>query len=419
MDTPTSPQGTIDDQRTSQTTSDVPLSPPRVDHVPLWLLALFTFSGTLAMHIFVPALAMAGQDLNASNAAMQMTVSLYIIGLAAGQLIYGPLSDRYGRRRVLMAGLVLYTVAGFAAALAPQVYALIAARLFQALGGCAGLVLGRAIVRDTATSTEAAKRLALMSLMVTVAPGVAPVVGGALAGWLGWRAVLFSLCVLGIVNFILAWRMLPETGVTLARVSIATLLRHYRQLLASRAFLGYAIGGGCATTSMFAFVASAPFIFVNQLHRPAQEVGVYLAILVSGVWLGSVLTSRLLGKIPMARLMVTGSALSALAAVLFLMVVLAGYATVVPIVVLMFFYMFGCGMAGPISLSMAVSLNPLVIGSAAGLYGALQMGVGAICAALAGLGTSPALSTALVLTGAGLSGQLLFRIALRGRAVPG
>ena len=254
--------------------------------------------------------------------------------------------------------------------------------------------------------------------MGTVGPGVGPVVGGGLAGWLGWRAVLFSLCVLGSVNFILAWRMLPETGVTLARVSIATLLRHYRQLLASRVFLGYAIGGGCATTSMFAFVASAPFIFVNQLHRPAQEVGVYLAILVSGVWLGSVLTSRLLGKIPMGRLMVTGSALSALAAVLFLMVVLAGYATVVPIVVLMFFYMFGCGMAGPISLTMAVSLNPLVIGSAAGLYGALQMGVGAVCAALAGLGTSPALSTALVLTGAGLSGQLLFRIALRGRAAP-
>ncbi|HYG42431.1 MAG TPA: multidrug effflux MFS transporter [Bordetella sp.] len=388
-------------------------SPP--PHVPLWLLALFTFSGTLAMHIFVPALAMAGRDLNAGNGAMQMTVSLYIIGLAVGQLIYGPLSDRYGRRRVLMVGLAIYTVAGLAAALAPQVYALIAARLFQALGGCAGLVLGRAMVRDTAAPSEAAKRLALMNLMVTVAPGVAPIVGGALAASLGWRAVLFVLCVLGVVNFVFAWRLLPETGAAMARVTTATLARHYRQLLASREFLGYAIGGGCATTSMFAFVASAPFIFVDQLHRPADEVGLYLAVLVSGVWLGSVLTTRLIGKLPMARLLVAGNALSAVAAVALLILVLSGYIAVAPIIVLMFFYTFGAGFAGPTALTLAISVNPRVIGSASGLYGAVQMAVGAVCTALAGLGPSPALSTALVLAGAGLLGQLSFWTASRGR----
>ena len=388
-------------------------------HVPLWLLALFTFSGTLAMHIFVPALAMAGQDLHAGNGAMQMTVSLYIIGLAVGQLIYGPLSDRYGRRRVLMVGLVIYTIAGLAAALAPGVYALIAARLFQALGGCAGLVLGRAIVRDTAMPSEAAKRLALMSLMVTIAPGVAPIVGGALATWLGWRAVLFSLCGLGILNFVLTWRMLPETGSRLAGVTVATLMHHYRQLLASRVFLGYAIGGGCATTSMFAFVASAPFIFVNELHRPADEVGLYLAVLVSGVWLGSMVTSRLIGKVPMDRVMVAGNALSAISAVSLLLIVLTGHVAVASIIVSMFFYTFGCGMAGPISLTLAVGVNPMVIGSASGLYGAVQMGVGALCTALAGLGSSPVLSTALVLAGAGLTGQFLFWMALRGRPARG
>ncbi|MBO1110591.1 multidrug effflux MFS transporter [Bordetella petrii] len=384
-------------------------------HVPLWLLALFTFSGTLAMHIFVPALAMAGRDLNAGNGAMQMTVSLYIIGLAVGQLIYGPLSDRYGRRRVLMVGLAIYTVAGLAAALAPQVYALIAARLFQALGGCAGLVLGRAMVRDTAAPSEAAKRLALMNLMVTVAPGIAPIVGGALAATLGWRAVLFVLCVLGVVNFMFAWRLLPETGATAARITAATLARHYRQLLASRQFLGYAVGGGCATTSMFAFVASAPFIFVNQLHRPADEVGLYLAVLVSGVWLGSVLTTRLIGKVPLDRLLVGGNLFSAAAAVVLLALVLSGHATVAPIIVSMFFYTLGAGVAGPTALTLAVSVNPTVIGSASGLYGAVQMAVGALCTALAGLGGSPALSTALVLSGAGVLGQLSFWAASRGR----
>jgi len=384
-------------------------------HVPLWLLALFTFSGTLAMHIFVPALSMAGRDLNAGNGAMQMTVSLYIIGLAVGQLIYGPLSDRYGRRRVLMAGLAIYTVAGLAAALAPQVYALIAARLFQALGGCAGLVLGRAMVRDTAAPSEAAKRLALMNLMVTVAPGIAPIVGGALAASLGWRAVLFVLCVLGVVNFLFAWRLLPETGVAVARITAATLLRHYRQLLASRVFLGYAIGGGCATTSMFAFVASAPFIFVDQLHRPADEVGLYLAVLVSGVWLGSVVTTRLISRVPLERLLVGGNALSAVSALALLAMVSLGHVAVAPIVVLMFFYTLGAGVAGPTALTLAVSVNPYVIGSASGLYGSIQMAVGALCTALAGLGPSPALSTALVLAGAGVIGQLSFWVASRGR----
>src|SRR5690606_23711475 len=114
----------------------------------------------------------------------------------------------------------------------------------------------------------------------------------------GWRAVLLSLCLLGLVNLTLVWRLLPETGTRLASVTGATLMRHYRQLLASRVFLCYSIGGGCATTSMFAFVASAPFIFINELHRPASEVGLYLAVLVSGVWLGSMVTSRLMGKVP-------------------------------------------------------------------------------------------------------------------------
>ena len=126
---------------------------------PLWLLTLITFSGTLAMHIFVPALPEAAHALNASMGSMQLTMSVYILGLAFGQLAYGPLSDRFGRRPVLMAGLVLYAAAGLAAALVPDVHSLIIARLLQALGGCAGLVIGRAIVRDTALPQEAARRI--------------------------------------------------------------------------------------------------------------------------------------------------------------------------------------------------------------------------------------------------------------------
>jgi len=380
----------------------------------LWLLALFTFSGTLAMHIFVPALALAGSDLHAGSAAMQMTVSLYIAGLAFGQLVYGPLSDRYGRRPVLMAGLALYTGAGLAATLAPDVHALVAARLFQALGGCAGLVLGRAIARDTAGPSEAARRLALMGLIATLAPGAAPIIGGLIASTLGWRAILAGLCVLGVANFVLAWRLLPETGPAVAQVTARTLARHYRQLLASPAFVGYAVGGGCATTSMFAFIASAPYILVEELHRPAGEVGVALAVLVSGVWLGSLVTTRLIGRMPITRLLVCGNALSVLATLALLGMVLGGMATVHSLVGAMFFFTLGVGISGPTALTLAVGVNPHIVGSASGLYGAAQMAVGALCTALAGLGSSPSLSTALVLAGAGIGSQALFWMAMRG-----
>ncbi|WP_454685358.1 multidrug effflux MFS transporter [Ancylobacter moscoviensis] len=381
---------------------------------PLWLLALFAFSGTLAMHIFVPALPSAGLELGASTASMQLTVSFYILGLAVGQLVYGPLSDRFGRRPVLMGGLVLYTLAGIACAFAPDAHALIAARLVQALGGCAGLVLGRAIVRDSSLPAETARRLALMNLMVTLGPGIAPIVGGVIAASTGWRSIFVLLVILGVTNLLLAWRRLPETG---SRVShdTATLARNYARLVVSPAFLGYSIGGGCATTSMYAFIASAPFILVNELHRDAHEVGFILAVLVSGVWLGSVLTSRLITRLPIGRLLVGANALSVVAAFIFLGAVLQGALTVPLTVATMFAFTLGVGITAPAALTQAVSVDPVVIGSASGLYGFAQMAVGALCTALAGLGPDPALSTALVLAGSGCIAQVAFWIAGRRR----
>lgn len=394
--------------------------PARRAHAPLWLLALVTFSGTLAMHIFVPALPIAAQSLGAGIPAMQMTVSLYILGLAVGQLAYGPLADRFGRRPVLLFGLTLYSIAGLAAAVAPDVHSLIAARLFQAMGGCAGLVLGRSIVRDTAEPQEATKRLALMNLMVTVGPSVAPLVGGALASAFGWRSIFYALFGLGVTGLLFAWKLLPETGTPGMRVEGKVLARNYASLLRSPAFLGFSIGGGCATTSMYAFIASAPFIFVDQLHRPAHEAGIYLAILVSGVWLGSFLTSHLISRVHLDKLMTRSNLLSTVAAFVLLGAAFTQRLSVPLIVASMFLYTVGAGMASPAALTRAISVNPLVIGSASGLYGATQMAVGAVCTALAGLGhRNPALSAALVLAVASIVAQVSFAVALRAQKKAG
>jgi len=389
-------------------------SSAKAQPVPIWLLALITFSGTLAMHIFVPALPTAAADLQAAVSELQLTVSFYIFGLAIGQLIYGPLSDRYGRRPVLMAGLVLYVIGGLAALFSPNVHALIVARLFQALGGCAGLVIARAIVRDTSSSDDTARRLAAMNLMITVGPGLAPVVGGALATTFGWRSIFAALCVLGGVILLLTWLMVPETGTFNREASMRSLGRDYVGLLRSNAFICYAIGGGCATTSMYAFTASAPFIIVNELHRPATEVGLCLGLLILGFWIGSMLATQLIGWFDLKKLMIASNLISIAASFTFFSLAVSGRLSVLTMMISIIVYAIGAGIAAPNALTLAVSINPKVTGSASGLYGSTQMAVGAVCSALAGFGNDPGLAAASVLIGASILAQCCFWIAGRG-----
>ena len=381
---------------------------------PLWLLVLVTFSGTLAMHMFVPALTVAGSDLHVDAATIRMTISVYIFGLAVGQLVYGPLSDVFGRRPTLLAGLALYTAGGLVATLAPNVGVLIGARLVQAAGGCAGLLLGRAIVRDTAESNDAVRRLALMSLMTMIGPGLAPLVGGLLAGAFGWRAIFVVLTALGVLNFGVSWRLLPETGTPSGRISAASVARDYRALLGSPRFLGFAAGGGCATTSFYGFIAAAPFIFINELHRPLHEVGIYLGLLIVGVSIGNIIASRLIGRVTtIERLLVAGNLVSVAAAAVVLTAFLAFRPGVFAIEALMIVYCVGAGMCSPAVSTLSISVDPRLIGSAAGLYGFLQMTIGAACTTLAGLGHDPAVAACAVLMGASLLAQAALRIALR------
>ena len=251
-----------------------------------------------------------------------------------------------------------------------------------------------------------------MNLMVTLGPALAPLLGGLLAGAAGWRSIFVLLCMLGVVNFVLTWRLLPETSAP-SRHANAALVRNYGQLLGSPAFLGFAVGGGCATTSMYAFIAAAPFIFVHELHRPVGEVGPYLAMLIVGVWFGSLAASRLLRFVPIRRLLIASNGLSVIAAFGLLAAVLTGHLSVALAVGAMFLFTFGAGTAAPVALTEAISVNPKVIGSASGLYGFSQMTIGAVCTALAGLGQSPGLAAALVLAGAGIVAQIAFWIAFR------
>jgi MFS transporter, DHA1 family, multidrug resistance protein len=378
---------------------------------PLWLLGLFILCGTLGMHIFVPALPETARDLHTTAAAIELTISLYILGLAVGQLVYGPLSDRFGRRPALLLGLSLFTIASIAGLFAPNAHTLIAARFFQGLGGCAGLLLARAIIRDTSRANEAARRLALVNVLVTAGPAIAPLIGAGLASFWGWRTILMGLTALGVANFALAWRVLPETRPEALFVSASKYARDYVGLLRSPQFLGYALGGACATTALYAFIACAPFIFVNTLHAPSASVGPYLAFLVSGLWLGSLLASRLIERFSLDRFLVAANAVSVVAAACLLGLVVADRATVAGVIGTMFAFSLGVGASAPAALVQAISVNPRVTGTASGLYGSVQMAVGAALVAIAGVGANPSLASAVVLLAAGVVAQASFWVA--------
>ena len=384
-----------------------------VQRAPLWLLVMITLSGTLAMHMFVPALPDAARSLNASSAAVQATIGIYILGLAFGQLFYGPLSDALGRRPLLITGLSLYFGAGIVAALAPNVETLVLARLFQALGGCAGLALGRAMVRDTTTSDEAVRALALLNLIMMVGPGLAPLIGSTMVELGGWRMVFAFLAVLGAITLLLCWRMVPETGRPSGVVSVSVLARDYTSLLRSPKYLGYAFGGACATTSIYAFIAAAPFVITEQLHHPVRHVGISLGIIMIGMGIGNALTRRLVLDIPVERLLVIGNGISIASAAIFLGLELMGRLNLPAIVVLMLFFAMGSGTASPAALSKTLMVDAHHVGSAAGLYGFSQMALGALFTLMVGWGSNPALSSAVVLIAAAAVGQAGVQFAIR------
>ena len=392
------------------------MSPPpaRAARPPFAVVVAVTAVGTLGMHLIVPALPATAQALGVSASAIQLTITLYLIGLAAGQLLYGPLSDRFGRRPVLIGGLALFTAAGALTALAPTASTLVAARVAQALGGCAGLVLGRAIVRDAAPPDRAAAQLALLTLVMSMAPAIAPAIGGYATAWAGWRAGFVMLAAIGAAATLAAILFLPETNeVTGVRRSM---LAPSLRLLRSRAFCGFAIGGACTTTSFYAFMAASPFIFINLLHQTEQRVGLYYMLLMLGVATGGLLGNRLAGRVRLGHVVRLANGIAVAAASGFLASYAAGLLSVPAVVGTIALFMVGAGLASPFAITGAISVNPQAVGAASGLYGFVQMSYGALCTVVVETWRPGSVMTvAVVLLGSAVAGQAALSMALRER----
>ena len=357
-------------------------TPPLGHHArsPFLLLVALTACGTLGMHVIIPALPATARALDISISTVQLTITLYLIGLSIGQLAYGPLSDRFGRRPVLLVGMSVFTLASLVTVIAPDPEIMIGARILQALGGCSGLVLGRAAVRDSATPERAAGQLALLTLTMSMVPAIAPAIGGFITAFVHWRASYALLATIGGLTLLWTFLILPETNQNRTTgPALNSLWRSYVRLVRSRVFIGYALGGAFSTTSFYGFMAAAPFIFEGQLGQRTQDVGLYYLILMLGVALGSFLANRMAKRVSLRTGLMTSNAIGVVGASVFALANVIDFVNVPVVVGSVTVFMIGAGMTSPFALAGSVSANPQTIGAASGLYGFFQMGFGMLC----------------------------------------
>jgi DHA1 family bicyclomycin/chloramphenicol resistance-like MFS transporter len=413
-------------QSSSDSASPPALSRPRPSPRPsLGILIAVTALGPMALNIFIPSMPGMTAVFGTDYGTIQLTLTLYLFGVAFAQLAMGPLSDRFGRRPVLLAGIALFLVGSLGAALAGTIETLIAARIVQAVGGCAGLVLGRAIVRDTHSREESASMIGYITMAMLVAPMLAPLVGGYLDHWFGWRSTFFAVLAVGAVVLTLAWLLLHETHHD-RRIGEGPLamLRGFGVLLRDAAFAGYALNVSFTTAVFFAFLAGAPYIMIELMQRPSSEYGLYFMMNAFSYMAGNFASGRFATRIGPDRMIFTGSML-ALAGVALLTALALG-TSMIPLFLFGPVMLVGIanGLSLPSAIASAISLRPDLAGTASGLVGFLQMMVGALATLLVGkLQDDTAFPMAAVMSAAAIIaflGYCLARaaLALRAAAVP-
>lgn len=376
--------------------------------------------GPLALNIFLPSMPGLALRFGVDYGMMQLTLTLYLIGLGVAQLVYGPLSDRYGRRPVLLSGLAIFLAGSAICASAPSIEMLMLGRMLQAIGGCSGLVLGRAIIRDLHGRDSSAAMIGYVTMAMTLAPMLAPALGGYLDIWLGWRAS-FAFCSLaGAVVLFWVLLVLPETlqpgG---AGEDAPGLLRGYRDLLRSPAFCGYALQTAFTSGMFFAFIAGAPFVVVTVLGLPPSSYGLWFVVVSLGYLAGNFLTGRFSVRFGIDRMIAAGASIALIGIAAQAATGWLGLLSLPAIFLPMAVVALANGLTLPNGTAGAVSVNPRAAGAAAGLSGALQMLVGAAAAVIVGYGQDidpsqyPMIWTMM---GSGILALLSFLVATRMRA---
>jgi DHA1 family bicyclomycin/chloramphenicol resistance-like MFS transporter len=344
------------------------------------LSALMGFA-SISTDLYLPAMPRMGHDLHADTGAIEMTVSGYLVGFSLGQLLWGPISDRHGRRLPVAIGMALF-ILGSAA---DNVGTLIAARVIQAVGACAGVVLARAMVRDLYAGHRAAQMLSTLMTVMAIAPLLGPLVGGQILILSGWRAIFWTLVVVGLVT-LGAVIVLPETLPSSRRSQepLAGALGRYAALLRDRRVLGYAGAGGFFYGGVYAYVAGTPFAYISYHHVPPQFYGLLFALGIVGIMASNLLNARIVQRVGGDLLLRCGALGAGLAGLALAVDAYTDFGGLWGLVVPLFAFIAATGFIVANSLAGAMSDYPQRAGAVSALVGAIHYGSGIIGSAAVG-----------------------------------
>ena len=383
------------------------------------LLTAIVGVGALSIDMFLPSLPTIAAVFETDAGTAQLTVTLFLGGLAVSQLVWGPLSDRLGRRRVLLAGLAVYALAGTACAFVPGIRALIAARIVQALGAGSGPVIARAVVRDLYEPARAARILAAMGTAQALTPILAPVIGGWVHALAGWHAVFLVQGAFGLAFLLTAWRVVPETNVYAGTRSSEPVVQRLAMLLGHPRYLAYVAVAALMFGGQFAFITGSSFALIGLLGVSPTTYGLCFAAVATGLMAGNFVSVKIGGRFGIDAMLRAGTTIGAVAGLIMAGLAWAGIASVVSVIAPMFGFAFGLGFVLPNAAAGAIGPFPRMAGLASAVLGFVQLTGSALYAVAVSRfddGTLRPMSTAVAT--AGVAAIVVFSLLSRAPAPP-
>ncbi|MNF68541.1 Bicyclomycin resistance protein [compost metagenome] len=354
----------------------------------LMMLSVLMAFASISTDLYLPALPMMGVSLNANTGATELTISGYLVGFSLGQLVWGPIGDRYGRRLPIIIGLIFFIIGSVGCAVSLSVEMLIGWRIIQAVGACASVVLARAMVRDFYSGDRAAQMMSILMTVMAIAPLLGPWVGGQILDFASWRAIFWVLVGIGLLTLVaLYW--LPESLPREHRnhESLRYAFVNYGELLRNRQLLGYAGVGGFFYGGIYAYIAGTPFAYITYHHVSPQLYGVLFGTGIVGIMVANQISSKLVKRFGSDGLMRSGTVGAALAGVLLAIAARTGWGGLMGLVIPLFVFVSASGFIVANAIVGALNSTLKHAGSASALIGAIQYGTGILGSALVGVYT--------------------------------
>lgn len=345
------------------------------------ILASLTAFAPLSIDMYLPAFPQIAAGFGVDVSRVELSLATFFVGLALGQLLYGTVTDRFGRKRPLYVGLSIYCVASLLCAMAPNIEALIILRFFQALGSCGGIVIARATVRDLFDHSESARVFSLLMLVMGVAPILAPLAGGYVSLFFGWPAIFVVVSIISSICLAAVYAFLPETREPNPDVRLGSSFAIYLRILGDRAFLGFTLAGGLAQAGMFAYITGSPFVFIQLFGVPAESYGWIFGSNALGMIALSQLNGRLVRRYDPTKILRVCLAVTAVFSVVLIVAGLLNFGFW-GVAVTIFFYVASLGMIFPNATAGALAAEAENAGSASALIGTLQYSMAAVASSL-------------------------------------